>query len=60
MTAKVVAVGTGRVLENGTRVPLEVESGSKVLFGRHAGSEVKLGDVEYLILREDDVLGIIE
>lgn len=60
MTAKIVAVGTGRVLENGVRVPLEVKGGSKVLIGRYAGSEVKLDDVEYLILREDDVLGIIE
>lgn len=60
VTAKVVAVGTERVLENGMRVPLEVEKGSKVLIGRYAGSEVKLDDVEYLILREDDVLGIIE
>jgi chaperonin GroES len=60
MTAKVVAVGTGRVLDNGMRVPLEIERGSKVLIGRYAGSEIKLDDVEYLILREDDVLGIIE
>jgi chaperonin GroES len=60
MTARVVAAGTGRVLENGTRVPLEVEKGAKVLVGRYAGSEVKLDDVEYLMLREDDVLGIIE
>jgi chaperonin GroES len=60
MTAKVVAVGTGRVLDDGKRVPLEVEKGSKVLISKFAGSEVRLGDVEYLILREDDVLGIVE
>jgi chaperonin GroES len=60
MTAKVVAVGTGRVLDNGERVPLEVEKGSKVLIGKYAGSEVRLDDVLYLILREDDVLGIVE
>lgn len=60
MTAKVVAVGTGRVLDDGKRVPLEVKKGSKVLIGKYAGSEVRLDDVEYLILREDDVLGIVE
>lgn len=60
MTAKVVAVGTGRVLENGARISLEVEKDSKILVGRYAGSEVKLDGVDYLILREDDVLGIIE
>ena len=59
MTAKVVAVGTGRVLDNGKRVPLEIEKDSKVLIAKHAGSEVKLDGVEYLILREDDVLGIV-
>jgi chaperonin GroES len=59
MTAKVVAVGTGRVLDNGKRVPLEVKKGAKVLIGKYAGSEVKLDGVDYLVLREDDVLGIV-
>ena len=60
MTAKVVAVGAGRVLEGGMRVPLEVKKGAKVVIGRYAGSEVSLDGVEYLIVREDDVLGILE
>jgi len=60
MTAKVVAVGSGRVLDDGLRVPLEVKKGAKVVIGRYAGSEVSLDGVEYLILREDDVLGILE
>jgi len=60
MTAKVVAVGSGKVLDDGMRVPLEVKKGAKVLIGRYAGSEVSLDGVEYLILREDDVLGILE
>jgi chaperonin GroES len=60
MTAKVVAVGAGRVLDDGMRVPLEVRKGAKVVIGRYAGSEVSLDGVEYLILREDDVLGILE
>jgi len=60
MTAKVVSVGSGKVLDDGMRVPLEVKKGAKVLIGRYAGSEVRLDGVEYLILREDDVLGILE
>ncbi len=60
MTAKVVAVGSGKVLDEGVRVPLEVKKGAKVIIGRYAGSEVRLDGIEYLILREDDVLGILE
>ena len=59
MTAKVVAVGTGRMLENGERVPPEVEKGAKILIGKYAGSEFELDGVDYLVLREDDVLGIV-
>ncbi|HXL02293.1 MAG TPA: co-chaperone GroES [Candidatus Atribacteria bacterium] len=57
---KVIAVGTGKVSEDGKRMPLEVKEGDKILFGKYAGTEVKIGDEEYLIMREDDVLGIIE
>jgi chaperonin GroES len=60
MTAKVVAVGSGRVLDDGKKVPLEVKKGNKILVGKYAGSEVKLEDTEYIILREDEVLGIVE
>ena len=59
MTAKVVSVGTGRMLENGKRVPLEVKKGASVLIGKYAGSEVRLDGVDYLVVREDDVLGIV-
>jgi chaperonin GroES len=59
MIAKVVAVGTGRMLENGKRVPPAVEKGAKVLIGKYAGSEFELDGVDYLVLREDDVLGIV-
>lgn len=59
MTAKVVAVGAGRVLDNGQRMPLEIAKGAKVLIGKFAGSEVKLDGVDYIVLREDDVLGIV-
>ncbi|WP_096201937.1 co-chaperone GroES [Bacillus sp. FJAT-45350] len=56
---KVVAVGTGRVTENGERVALEVNDGDTVIFSKYAGTEVKFEGKEYLILRETDVLAII-
>ncbi len=57
---KVVAVGPGKVLENGTKLELTVKKGNRVLFGKYAGTEVTLDGEEYLIMREDDILGIIE
>jgi len=57
---KVVAVGNGKRLENGTTVPLDVKAGDRILFGKYAGSEIKVEDTEYLILREDEVLAVIE
>ncbi len=57
--AEVVAVGSGRILENGQRVPLTLKAGDKVLVGKWSGTEVKLDDKEYLILKEDEVLGIL-
>ncbi|MFJ7640490.1 co-chaperone GroES [Peribacillus sp. NPDC097264] len=56
---KVVAVGTGRVLENGERVALEVAQGDLIIFSKYAGTEVKYENNEYLILRESDILAII-
>ncbi|AZV41054.1 MULTISPECIES: co-chaperone GroES [Peribacillus] len=56
---KVVAVGTGRVLENGERVTLEVAQGDRIIFSKYAGTEVKYEGTEYLILRESDILAII-
>jgi chaperonin GroES len=56
---KVVAVGTGRVLENGERVALEVAQGDLIIFSKYAGTEVKYEDTEYLILRESDILAVI-
>ncbi|MFZ1864561.1 MAG: co-chaperone GroES [Polyangiales bacterium] len=58
--AKVVAVGAGRRLENGEVQPLAVKKGDLVLFGKYGGTEVKIDGEEHLILREDDILGIIE
>ena len=57
---KVIAVGTGKVTEDGKKIPLDVKAGDKILFGKYSGSEVKVEDEEYLILREEDVLGILE
>jgi len=57
---EVVAVGAGKIGEDGKRQPLEVKKGDKILFGKYSGSEVKIEDEEYLIIREEEVLGIIE
>jgi chaperonin GroES len=57
---KVVAVGEGKVAENGTKTPLELKVGDRILFGKYSGTEVKIEGQEYLIMREDDVLGVIE
>ena len=56
---KVIAVGKGRVNEDGKITPLEVKANDQVLFGRYAGSEIKVGANDYLIIKEDDILGII-
>jgi len=57
---KVVAVGKGKVGDDGKVTPLDVRAGDTVLFGKYSGSEIKLDGVEHLIMREDDVLGVIE
>jgi len=57
---KILAVGPGKVLDNGKRTALEVEVGHRVLFAKYAGTEVKIDGEEYLILRESDIMGIIE
>ena len=56
---KVIAVGTGKVSEAGKKTPLDVKAGDRVLFGKYSGSEVKLDGEEYLIMKEEDVLGIL-
>ena len=57
---KVVAAGEGKFDENGKRIPLDVKKGDKVLFGKYAGTEIKVDGVEHLIMKEDDILAIIE
>ena len=56
---EVIAVGAGKTTEDGKQIPLEVKSGDKVLFSKYSGTELKLNGQEYLMIREDDVLGII-
>ena len=58
--AKVIAAGSGKLSEEGKRIALEVKKGDRILFGKYSGTEVKIEDEEYLIMREDDVLGVIE
>ena len=57
---EVVAAGKGKRLEDGNVAPLDVQVGNRILFGKYSGSDIKLGGDEYLIMREDEVLGIIE
>ena len=57
---EVIAVGNGKMLDNGTRIEPGVKVGDKILFGKYSGNEIKLDDEEYLIMREDDILGVIE
>jgi chaperonin GroES len=57
---KVVAVGKGKTTEDGKLLPPDVKAGDRILFGKYAGSEVKLEGEEHLILREDDILGVLE
>ncbi|MGI9265772.1 MAG: co-chaperone GroES [Gammaproteobacteria bacterium] len=57
---EVVAVGKGKILENGDIRPLDLKTGDRILFGKYSGTEVKVGDEDYLVMREDDVMAVIE
>ena len=57
---KVVAAGNGKVGDDGKKIPLDVKAGDRILFGKYSGNEVKIEDVEYIIMREEDVLAILE
>ena len=58
--AEVKAVGNGKLLDSGERVAIDVRAGDRILFGKYSGSEIKIEGVEYLILKEDEVLGVLE
>jgi chaperonin GroES len=60
LEGKVLSVGTGKRLEDGTVVPLDVKAGDRILFGKYSGTEIKIDGIEHLILREDEVLGVVE
>jgi chaperonin GroES len=60
MQGKVIAVGPGKVDEKGKRIPMEVKKNDRVIFGKYAGNEIKIDGVEHLIMREDDILAIVE
>jgi chaperonin GroES len=57
---KVIAVGDGRIKEDGTKIPMEAKKGDRILFAKYAGTEVKIDGEEHLIMKEDDILAIIE
>jgi chaperonin GroES len=57
---ELIAVGNGKILENGETRPLDVKVGNRVLFGKYSGTEVKLDGKDYLVMREDDIMGVIE
>jgi chaperonin GroES len=57
---EVLAVGNGKLLDNGQRIAIDLKAGDRILFGKYSGTEIKLDGEDYLILREDDVLGVVE
>lgn len=57
---EVIAIGAGKKTDDGNRLPMDVKAGDKILFGKYSGSEIKMGGDDFLILREDEILGIIE
>jgi len=57
---EVVAIGAGKMLDNGELIPLAVKVGEQILFGKYAGTEVKVSGEEYVVMREDDIMGVIE
>ncbi len=59
MRGKVVAIGPGKMLDNGNLIPLGVKEGDEVLFGKYSGTEVKVSDSELVVMREDDIMGVI-
>lgn len=58
--AQVKAVGNGKLLETGERAPLDIKAGDRILFGKYSGSDIKIDGQEYLILKEDEILGVLE
>jgi chaperonin GroES len=59
MEGEVIAVGPGKMLEDGKRSPMDVKPGDRILFGKYAGSEIKVDDVDYVIMREEEILAVL-
>jgi chaperonin GroES len=59
MEGEVISVGPGKVMEDGKRSPMDVKAGDRVLFGKYAGTEIKIDDVEYVIMREEELLAVL-
>jgi len=59
MEAEVISVGPGKIMEDGKRSPMDLKAGDRVLFGKYAGSEIKIDDEEYVIMREDEILAVL-
>ncbi len=59
MEGEVIAVGPGKILEDGKRSPMDVKAGDRILFGKYAGSEIKIDDQEYVIMREEEILAVL-
>jgi chaperonin GroES len=57
---KVVAVGAGKLMDNGKKLPLDVKKGDRILFGKYAGTDIKIEDEEHLIMREEDIIAVVE
>ena len=57
---EVIAVGSGKLLDSGERAPLDVKSGDRILFGKYSGSDIKIEGQEYMIMREDEILGVLD
>jgi len=57
---EVIAVGPGKIDDSGKKIAMDVKAGDKILFGKYSGTEIKLNDVEYLIMHQDDIMGIVE
>ncbi len=60
MEGEVISVGPGKIMEDGKRSPMDVEAGDRVLFGKYAGTEIKLDDEEYIIMREEEILAVLK
>ena len=59
MEGEVISVGPGKIMEDGKRSPMDVKAGDRVLFGKYAGTEIKIGDEEYVIMREEEILAVL-